>query len=41
MLNDTNTPYNKIRKLITGVSDNEINISEGYIASFRQKLRYC
>lgn len=37
MLNDTNAPYNKIRKLITGISNEEINISEGYIAKLQTK----
>ena len=37
MLNDTNAPYNKIRKLISGITDNDINISEGYIAKLQSK----
>lgn len=37
MLNDTNAPYNKIRKLITGISEDNINISEGYIAKLQTK----
>ena len=37
MLNDTNAPFNKIRKLITGITNDEINISEGYIAKLQKE----
>lgn len=36
LLNDTNVPYNKIKKLINGITGGAVNISEGYIAKVQK-----
>lgn len=37
LINDTNVPYNKIKKLLYGITNNEINISEGYLVKLQKK----
>lgn len=37
LTNETYTPFNKTRQLISGLTENEINVSEGYIAKLQPR----
>lgn len=37
MMNESNTPLNKITSFFTGITDNEINLSEGYLIKLQKK----
>lgn len=37
LTNVANVPFNKTRRIITGLSSNEINLSEGYIAKLQKR----
>jgi len=38
LLNDSNVPYNKVVKHISGITDNQINMSEGYVVKLQKKV---
>jgi len=38
LMNDANVPINKVRKYFTGLSNEEINMSEGYISKLQVKV---
>lgn len=37
LLNEANTPFNKVASVITGLTNNEINVSEGYLCKQQRK----